>query len=189
VSPNARKVQRRYHKIDQLPAAVKGRCLAMLFEEKATLTEVADYLASEGCPVGRSSVHRFERFYREGLETQRALTDVAEKVLTSVVGQDETKIQDAAYQLAFQSLMEMLLKFNASDIEQVDLKQLIGLIQALGRLGGTHTELVRFRDDWKREQAAEASAKVAGLVQRKTLTEEQARAIREEIFGIQESDG
>ena len=176
-----RTVDRRHHKAERLPPSILSQLHERL-KRGETYEHVEAWLESIGHQVGKSSLHRYHRYMREGLERQRERAVLAEKIVAANAGRDPSVVQNAAYQVAMQQALEYLVDLEIGESE-MSVTQLSKLMTALARMGGTSTQLADFLER-QRAKLAEADRQVDKLTARKILSAEQAAEIKR-MYGIE----
>jgi hypothetical protein len=179
-----RRVDRRHHKAAALPPSVLDELQERL-RRGEPYEQVEAWLESIGHPVSKSSLHRYHRFLREGMERIRQRAQIAERIVAESIGHDTATVQAAAYDLAMQQAMEMLIALEAGD-EEMSVSQLAKLMHALGAMGGTSTNLSKYRREL-RAAKAQADRQVEKMAADGQLPAEAVAAIQQ-IYGIAVKD-
>lgn len=153
-----RKVERRHHKAERLPESVLTDLNDRL-KRGETYEHVEAWLVGLGYPIGKSSIHRYHRWMREGLTAVRDRAIIAEKIVEANADRDPTTVQNATYQLAMQEVMSLLLQMTAGEAD-LSVNELTKIIHALAAMGGTATNLTKFVRE-QRRLLAEAEKKAS----------------------------
>lgn len=198
-----RRVERRHHKVDRLPAAVRDE-LARRFQAGETYEALVAYLASKGHAVGRSSVHRWGSQFQRRLERLRALREQAQGLVAEVQGKPATELNEVAEQTAVQMMFEYLLELaelpaagaegaagGAEAEARPDVEARSGILARVGRalsdLGrsasGREALKLAFRREFEQAKTEAADTAKAALEQAGASTESVA-AVVDRILGI-----
>ena len=167
---SSRRIERRHHKVDRLPRAVRDE-LARRFQSGETYDELVRWLESKGHAVGRSSVHRWGSQFQRSLERLRTWREAAQTIVADLKGKPATELNEAAEQTAVQMLFESLVNLQeapSEDGEGPDLKKraaiLSSLSHALTGLGYSAANRERLKLAFRKEFAEEAVKKVEAAV-------------------------
>lgn len=177
-----RRIERRHHKAATLPPSILDELQERL-RRGEPYEHVEAWLVSIGHPVGKSSLHRWHRFLREGMERIRERTVIAEKIVAANAGADPSQVQNAAYQVAMQQALQFLIDLEAGDTEMT-VSQLAKLMHALGALGGTATQLSKYIAEQKRLRA-KADRKVEAMAKDGALPASAVETIKR-LYGLGE---
>jgi len=182
---SSRRVERRHHKVDRLPPSIVDQINDRL-RRGESYESVEAWLDGLGHPVGKSSLHRYHKFLRYGMERIRERTLLAQRIIAEG-GVDPSVVQTAGYQVLMQQATDVAMMLELDDADDAESRaekigQLTKLMRAMAAMGGTATELSRRMDEIHR-QHAEADRQVERLAASGEFTDEQARRIKD-LYGI-----
>jgi hypothetical protein len=120
-NPVKRRIERRHHKADSLPPAIKDE-LARKFQAGETYETLAGWLQDEGYPVSRSSVHRWGSRFQVHLERLRAWREGAATIVAGLQGKPATELNEAAEQTAVQMLFEAMIDLGQANEDDGECK-------------------------------------------------------------------
>lgn len=181
----SRRIERRHHKVNGLPPSIVDQINDRL-RRGESYESVEAWLEGLGHPVGKSSLHRYHRFLRYGMERIRERTLLAQRIIAEG-GVDPSVVQSAGYQVLMQQATEIAMMLELDDADDPEsraakISQITKLMRAMAAMGGTATELSRRMEEIRR-QHAEADRQVEQLAAAGEFTEEQARRVKD-IYGI-----
>jgi len=188
-----RRIERRHHKVDRLPRAVRDE-LARRFQAGETYDELVAWLEAKGHAVGRSSVHRWGSRFQRNLEKLRTWREAAQTIVADLAGKPATELNEAAEQTAVQMLFESLVDLQEAppeDGEGPDLKKraavLSSLSHALTGLGYSAANRERLKLAFARgfEGEKKAAAKAAeSALETAGAPKEKVTEVVDRILGI-----
>jgi hypothetical protein len=178
-----RRVDRRHHKVEQLPPHIFEQMRKRIVEDKQPYEQVEAWLAEQGHPVGHSSIHRWHRRIRQLAPLMDARARFAE-VLVSAAAGDPSTVQNAAYQLLMQQTLELLIAADEEEGEPLSADALAKIMSAMARLGGTATALTKSLDERRQKQIAAANQKVDAMAKDGRLPASAVETIKR-LYGLQ----
>lgn len=186
----SRRVKRRHHKVDRLPAKVRDE-LARRFQSGETYSDLVAWLETKGHKVGRSSVHRWGSRFQRQLEKLRTWREAAQTIVADLAGKPATELNEAAEQTAVQMLFESLIDLQEAGEGGPDLPKraavLSSLSHALSGLGYSAANRERLKLAFAREldrDKADAAKAAAGALESAGAPKEKVSEVVDRILGI-----
>ena len=161
-------------KVLALPRGLRARLDALIVERGFSgHTELADWIAEQGHPTGKSALHQHGAALERRIEQTRLATEQAEALLAAAPD-DAGALAEGALRQVQTLIFDLLLA-----AERGDMKQITAAARALAEVARASISIRRERRQVLREaaQAADKAATKAGL------TTETAAAIRAAIEG------
>lgn len=169
-------------KIDALPLDVKMELDRLLIEQAfSDYRGLEAWLAEKGFEIGKSSIHRYGKEFKEQIEAIRLATEQA-KAISEVCDDDANNLGDALGRLAQQKAFDLICKFDPSGSEPLAFDRLVNAIANLNKSANAtkkHSQAIR-------SQLRRVGDEVAAEVQSAGLSEFAAQQIREKILGVGE---
>ena len=161
-------------KVLKLPRELRARLDALLIENGFSgYEQLADWIAEQGHPIGKSTLHRYGAVLERRIEQTRLATQQAEALLAASPD-DDGALAEATLRQVQADMFDLLLA-----AEQGDMKQVATAGRALAEVARASISLRRERRQVLKE-AAQAANKVAVKA---GLSTDTASAIRAAIEG------
>lgn len=158
-----------------LPRDVRTRLDAALIDRGFTgYAELADWLTSEGHPVGRSAIHQYGRRMERRLDQIRLATEQAE-ALVAAAPDDQGALADASIRLVQERIFDVMLA-----AEDNDLKSLAATARSLAE---TARASVTVRQE-RRKVLEEISEQVRRAEEEEPDAEAALQRIRRDVYGL-----
>lgn len=165
-------------KVHTLPAAVKEWLDQSLVENNFAGYEALEAeLASRGCKISKSALHRYGQAFESKLEALKVSTDMA-KAVVAASPDDENAQSDALMRLWQSKAFDVLLKMEADP--DISFSQ-VGL--AIAKLTSAGTSLKKYQTD-VRQKAKAAVGEIKKTAKKGGLSAEAIREIEEQVLGI-----
>ena len=161
-------------KVLALPRGLRARLDALIVEQGfAGYTELADWIAEQGHPIGKSALHQHGAALERRIEQTRLATEQAEALLAAAPD-DAGALAEGALRQVQTLIFDLLLA-----AERGDMKQITAAARALAEVARASISIRRER----RQVLKEAAAAADEAASRAGLTTDTAAAIRAAIEG------
>ncbi len=169
-------------KIDALPLDVRMELDRLLIQRAfSDYRGLEAWLAEKGFEIGKSSIHRYGKEFKEQIEAIRLATEQA-KAISEVCDDDANNLGDALGRLAQQKAFDLICQFDPSGSEPLAFDRLVNAIANLNKSANAtkkHSQAIR-------SQLRRVGDEVAAEVRSAGLSEFAAQQIREKILGVGE---
>lgn len=169
----------RRSKVLSPPRDVRTRLDALIIERGfGDYAGLADWLAGEGHPIGKSALHKYGQGLERRIEQIRLATEQAE-ALVAAAPDDQGALADASMRLVQERIFEVMLAAEADD-GHYDLKALASAARSLAETARASTTV--------RQERRKVLREIAEQVRRAEAEEPDAEAawvrIRRDIYGL-----
>lgn len=168
--------------VEMLPEEVKADLDTKLLSSGFSgYTGLAEWLREKGYEISRSSLHRYGSKFEARLGALKVATEQA-KAIAEAVGDDQNMLGEALVALCQQKAFDVLVNFEAEEVENLSLPQLSRAISDLNRAAVQQKKFVQEARERLDAKFAELEKQSEGA--KRTLDPETLKRIREEIYGV-----
>jgi hypothetical protein len=183
------KVRRTHSSIDNLPAALQKALEAMLVDNtwpadyaskktgKPKYADLERYCRQLGFEVSKSAIGRYGVRMRT-LAKMKETGLIVRSVMEGLDGENASQTQKAVAELLTARAIEI-----ASE-KKLNSKQIREMSQAMKDCGTVSIQAEKFKQDQLKQKAEKAAKNIQTLVDKKQLSPETLKIIREQIYGI-----
>jgi len=184
------KVRRTHSSIDKLPACLQRALEAMLVDNvwpddyagkktgKPAYKHLEAYCKQQGFNISKSAVGRFGVRMRTLAKMKQAGL-IVRSVMEGLTEENASQTQKAVAELLTARAIEL-----AAGDKSMSAKQLRDVSGAVRDCAGIAIKAEQFRQDQLKNKAAQATKNIESLVNKKQLSPETLKIIREQIYGI-----
>ncbi|MEM9118490.1 MAG: DUF3486 family protein [Cyanobacteria bacterium P01_F01_bin.56] len=167
-------------KVMTLPESVKEELDKRLVKSGFGNYEgLSDWLTEQGYGISSSTLHRYGQDFEAKLDALRIATHQAQAI-SEAVGDDENALGDALVRLAQEKAFQVLMKFNAEDVEGLDL---VKMSRAIADLNRSAVQQKKWMGEI-RAKAAEVAEEVGKEVRDRGMSDSLAEQLVQKVLGI-----